>query len=221
MYRWFSHSCHPLRDIVYFSTCLRWQRASRKFALLWPILTRMDENVEMDDGNKEDWEDQEWGNKSKSRCVWQTEMRELRSENEMVRTRREEGRWRCSNKGIDDGNGWTPRDRMTKSGVVTLGPLRCYTKARSTERRRRTTPENIDNRKLNTPIPYREKGLRRRRPPAFHEAAGILSGFSMARSAIVVSTPCRPGRGKRSALYATHIMMINKIGCVTYLWWSN
>ena len=35
----------------------------------------------------------------------------------MVVKRREKDRGRCSNENMEDGSWWTPKDRMTKTGV--------------------------------------------------------------------------------------------------------
>ena len=66
----------------------------RRYGLSWHRHARenRNENVEMDDGNKEDWKDQEWRNKWKGRCgkhKWENK----RGETEMVRPC-EEKDWR-------------------------------------------------------------------------------------------------------------------------------
>ena len=58
------------------------------------------ENVEMDDGNKEDWEDQEWRNNGKYR--WENK----RSKTKPVRPFGEKDCRRCSNEKMEDGGKW-------------------------------------------------------------------------------------------------------------------
>ena len=101
-----------------------------------PAIKNKVEYVEMDDGNKEDWEDQEWRNKSKGRCdkhKWENK----RSETEMVRPCGEKDR-RCSNENMEWG----------ESGHRNIGRLilRCYKKRHEGGRsqgRRNTRQENV------------------------------------------------------------------------------
>ena len=71
----------------------------------------------MDDGNKEDWEDQEWWNKIKGRCgkhKWENK----RSETEMVTPCVKKDWKRCSNENMDNGSGMTHKDRKTEAEWV-------------------------------------------------------------------------------------------------------
>ena len=77
-----------------------WEWLARRKAEWYWLDTRKNraENVEMDDGKKDDWEDEDRRNKSQSRCGehrWENKT----SETEMVRTWRE----RCSSENIENG----------------------------------------------------------------------------------------------------------------------
>ena len=95
----------------------------------------------MDNGNKEDWEDQEWRNNNNGRCG-QHKWENKRSDTEMVGPCGDKDWRRCSNENIEYGSGSTPKDKKTETEVEW-----CYKKRHEEETskcRRSTRSENVE-----------------------------------------------------------------------------